>query len=141
MEQVPVTELTDPQLADEFAETRLRMMAWKPNVNPDTLRFSQLSAELLTRQTGKDSEETPIVEGEKWKVPISAMENKTTITDPAGVYKIVRRLGVDKVIDVYSITLGNIRKILTQKQQAKLLKTERTGPREIREPVLKEARP
>lgn len=140
MDPTPAKELSDAQLADEFAETRLRMMAWRPNVNPDAQRFTELSTELLARQIGKPADQQILVEGEKWKVPITPQEQKTTITDRMAVYRVIRKLGVETVVETYTITLAAIRKLLTQKQQAKLLKTERTGNREIREPVLKEAR-
>ncbi len=137
----PVQELTEAQLADEYAETRLRMMAWRPEVNPDAQRFGDLGDELLRRQEDKPADQQIIVDGAVYRVPISPRENRTSIVDPLAVYRIVRREGVGAVLRAYTITLAKIRKVLSEAQQEKCLKTERTGPREIREPVLKGIRP
>ena len=136
--ETPVKDLTESQLADEYAETRLHMMAWRPNVNPHAQRFSQLATELLARQSEQPAENRIQVQGEKFIVPISPQENKTTITDPAAVYRIIRRKGNDILLAAYKVTLASVRKLLTPAQQEKFLATERTGPREIGEPVMRQ---
>lgn len=140
-EAVPVQSLTDAQLADEYAEVRLRMMAWKPNVNPNAQRFGELATELVARQAGKPAAEQIIVEGERYIVPISPRENKRTVTKPVALYRRLKKLGEKKFLALYKITLGAIDKAIPDaKERARYVKEERTGPREIREPVLREAR-
>ena len=115
------------------------MMAWKPNVNPDAERFDELRGKLLTR-VAEEPAEVPIqIHGKAFIVPISRCENKSTISDPLALYKKLRRLGVEKLLELYTITLTKARKVLTEKEQAKFITTERTGPREIGEPVRKDA--
>ena len=133
----PAKSLTDAQLADEFAETRLRMMAWKPALNPDAQRYSELSDELLARQADEPAEKRILIEGEKFVVPISPQENSSTITDVGAVYRVIRRKGNDILLGAYSITLAKARKLLSDQQQQKWITTERTGAREIGEPVWK----
>ncbi|MGA3015962.1 MAG: hypothetical protein ABSF62_02500 [Bryobacteraceae bacterium] len=130
--------MTDSQLADEYAETRLRVMARRPNVNPDDQRLFQLATELLSRQADQPAEDRLQVQGDKFIVPISPQENKTSIVDPGAVYRIIRRKGNDILLAAYTITLAKVRKLLTEAQLDEYLLTERTGPREIGEPVLKQ---
>jgi hypothetical protein len=136
---VPAKELPLSDLADEFAETRLRMMAWKPNVNPDFQRFQELSAELLARHAKEPAEKRIQVQGIRYIVPISPQENKRTITKPFALYRLLKKKGEKKLLQWYKITLGAIDKAIPdEKERAKYLKQERTGAREIGEPVLKE---
>jgi hypothetical protein len=138
--ETPVKDLTAAQLADEYAEVRLRMMAWKPNVNTHAQRFAQLVTELLSRQAEEPADKLIQVQGDRYIVPISPQENRSKITDAVAVYRAVRRLGLKQFLEAYTITLTAARKLLTSKQQEKWIETARTGPREIREPVLREAR-
>jgi hypothetical protein len=116
-------------------------MAWQPNVNPDAQRFEWLRAELLARQIGKAAATQIQVVGDKYIVPISAQENSSTITDAAAVYRSIRVRGLETLLEAYTITLARARKLLSAAQQTKWIKTERTGPREIGEPVLRSAGP
>jgi hypothetical protein len=136
---VPVKALTFAALADEYAEVRLRMMAWRPNVNPDAQRFGELAEELLARQLDEPAEKQIQVQGERFIVPISAQHNKSSIIDELGLYKRIRRLvGVEELVKLYKVTLSNARKVLSKTDQAKFIREERTGRREIGEPVVKE---
>lgn len=138
LETPSVKDLTLAQLADEYAEVRLRMMAWKPNVNPDAQRFGELAEELLSRHVDEAAEKQIQVQGERFVVPISPRQNKSSIVDRLALYKRIRRLvGVEKMVEYYSITLTAARKLLSKTEQAKYIREERTGRREIGEPVMK----
>ena len=139
---IPVNELSDAQLADEFGDVRLRFMAWRPEVNPDAQRYYDLSTQLLARQEGKPAAEQLLVEGLKWAVPISACEKKRTITKPVALFRRLKKLSEKRFLALYKITLGAIDKAIPDpKERARYVSEERTGPREIREPALREARP
>jgi hypothetical protein len=131
-----VKKLSTADLADEYSEVRLRMMGWKPNVNPHAERFGELDAELLRRAERYPPHYTLQVPGNKFIVPISAQENRTTIVDPAAVYRCVRVRGLNVLLAHYKITLASIRKLFTEEKQLQFLSTARTGPRTIGEPVL-----
>jgi hypothetical protein len=136
----PVNELTLPELADEYAIVRQRMMAWKPNVNPDAQRFSALANELLERHAKRPAEERIIVEGEAYKIPISPREVKRTIIKPVALWRYLKKRGERKILAWYKITLGALDKAIPdEEERAKYVKEERTGSREIGEPVMKQA--
>lgn len=138
--EIPTAELTDSQLADEYSEFRARMMAWKPNVNPDAQRFSQLGTELLKRQEKEPAEKQIQVQGERYIVPISARERKRTIVAPIGLYRKLKKLGEKKIVALYKITLAAIDKAIPdEKERGRYVHEDRTGSREIGEPVLKDA--
>lgn len=134
----PVSELSLSELADEYSEVRQRVMAWRPNVNPNAQRFSDLAAELLKRHADDPSDQQIVVEGGRFRVPISARENDSKIIDPKALYNRLKRFGMETIIGSYSITLTNVRKLLPKAEHAKYISTERTGNRTIGEPVLKE---
>ena len=139
MKPKAATELSTPELADEYATVRALMMAWKPNVNPHAQRFAELGAELLERCKEEPAEKLLQVQGNKYVVPISAQENVSKIVDKLALYKRIRRLGIETVAETYSITLANVRKLLSKSELQKYILTERSGPRTIGEPVAIEA--
>lgn len=114
------------------------MMAWRPNVNPDAQRFSELAAELVRRQQNQPPEKQIQVAGDRFIIPVSPCQNESKIIDRVALYKRLRRLGIEELAQIYTITLTNARKILSPKELPKFIATERTGPRTIGEPVLKE---
>lgn len=130
------------KLVDEYQQVRERCMAWKPNVNPDAARYQELQAAMLELCAAEAPDQAVVLEGNLYDLPISMRENRREIKDRHMLWRRIKRLlgGTDKkMAGVYKITLGQIDKILPSDEHEKFLIQERTGPREIQEPVKRQA--
>jgi len=126
-----------PELIDEFADMRAKMRAWKPDVNPHAQRFGAVKQQILDCYEGADPEQTYLAEGIVYKLPISACELRRKIKD---LYKVFLRLKSKRFVSLCSFTLGALEKAIPKDKLAQYIHEERTGPREIGEPVAKEAK-
>lgn len=134
----PASSLSDSQLADEFGIARLAWRRWQPPANPWDQRYRELAGELLARQENKPADLAILVDGKQFSVPISAQENRSKFVRPVELFNTLRRkLTTAELVEYYRITLADARKLLSPEQQKKHIKTERTGGREIGEPILK----
>ena len=126
--------LLDPALVDEYAEVRQRVLAWKPNVNPDAKRYAELHEQILAAAAPKPAEEGVVLEGKLWRVPVSPQENESTIKSIPALQK---RLGLKWFLENAKITLAAVRKAIPKEKLGLYILTERTGAREVQEPVRK----
>jgi hypothetical protein len=126
--------LTREQLIDQYVEDRAYARSRKPDVDPILKRYQETHALLLTFCEGKPAGEAIVLEGHKYKVPISAQENQSTINLPGAVKKLG---GLKWLLINCKVTLKAVRSAMDEKTAERFITTERTGPREIGEPSLK----
>jgi len=122
----------DPLLVDEYVEVRAKVLAWKPNVNPDAARYAELHAKMLEAATKARADQAVVLEGKLWKLPITHQEQQSTIISIPALQK---KLGLKWLLENCSVTLAKVRKAIPRNKLADYILTERTGNREVQEPV------
>jgi hypothetical protein len=124
------------KLVDEYAEARLKVMAWKPEANPHAARFEELNSLILTWFENEKADEAILARGNRYTVPVAAREKKRTILRIPQLFK---RLGSKWVAENVRPTLKAIEKALSPEEMKKFVLEERTGPRSLGEPVVHSA--
>ncbi len=126
-------------LIDEFVEVRAKYKAWAPAVNPHLLRFQVLSATLLQIANRQDAAAAPILDGVKYKVPVTACERVRSFID---LPRLVKKLGGLKwLLANVKPTLAAVDKAIPDlAERSKYISETRSGGRTIGEPVLRDAR-
>lgn len=123
----------DKKLVDEYVDVRSRSNAFKPNVNPHLKRLGELEELLLKACDNQPAADRIVLKGNLYLVPVSPRHNESEIKSVAAVHQ---RLGLDWLLANCKITLGAVKKAITDKaERAKFIATTQTGDREIQEPV------
>jgi hypothetical protein len=136
--QVEVISLPkpDPGLIDEYAELREKMKAWRPNVNPHAARYAEVGALILKCYEAYPASEPVVAEGLRYRLPITARRLERKIIDLAGFFK---KIGREKYLEICKPTLGAIEKEVPKEKIGLYIAGSETGPRQIGEPVAREA--
>jgi hypothetical protein len=130
----PLTSQQKAVLIDEYVECRERVKAWKPNVNPHAQRYLELQSLILAWYEKSPAEKSAVAEGNSYRLPISARENKRTVVNLAGL---VRKLKLSWLLENCKVTLKAIEKAVPKEKLPLYIHEELAGPREIGEPVRK----
>lgn len=133
---VPPLPKPDPALIDEYSDLREKMKAWRPNVNPHAARFAEVSALILAAYETWPAKEPIVAEGLRFKLPITARRLERKIIDLAGFF---RKIGRERYLEICEPTLGAIKKEIPKEKIGLYVEGKETGPRQIGEPVQKEA--
>ncbi len=129
-----VATLTAEQkrLVDEYVEVREKWKSWQPPVNPHAARFAELKVRILGWFEKEPADVAFIAEGKSFKLPISARERKRTLKNlPA----LLRKLGQKWIAENCMPTLGAVEKAIPAEKLSLYIDEERSGPRNIGEPV------
>jgi hypothetical protein len=133
---VPPLPKPEPALVDEYAGLREKMKAWKPSVNPHAARFAELGALILKCYEEYPAAEPTVAEGFRYRLPITARRFERKIIDLAGFLK---KVGRQKFLSMCNVTLGAVEKEIPEGKRALYISTKQSGPRQIGEPVTREA--
>lgn len=128
----PVFADPPPELVDEWANLRAKNLAFQPNVNPHAKPLADKTAELLIFYEDRPGDQSYIAIGKEYKVPVS---QRHRVRWPIELYKLFKRLGGKKYVAIAQPTLGDIEKALPEKLHPQFIHEERTGRRELQEPV------
>ncbi|HLJ77864.1 MAG TPA: hypothetical protein VKT75_10660, partial [Acidobacteriaceae bacterium] len=131
VQNLPLTS-EQRKLVDEYVQVRTQYRAWKPDVNPHTARFIELQQVLAGLGEVLNPEDSGILTGNKFVVPVSARERRRTIVR---IPQLFRKLGGKWVAENCKPPLAALEKSLSEKDLAKFVEESRTGPRNLGEPV------
>ncbi len=118
---------------DEFGDLATEIKRLKAQLKPKTERFDKLDQQIQSWFEKHPAEESTTVEGKRYLVKVSPRENRTEIL---GIAKVYRALGVKAFLAACKISLKAIAKATDEATFARLVKTERIGPRNL-DPIAK----
>lgn len=118
--EVPLSELSDEQLADVYGTLQDEVKAVE--MNPVLTRFNEVTKELDSRTAQLDGSETAEWVGDHWTVSIgAATKAPPEITD---MQKAANLMGAEAFWKCCKITLADLKKYLNPEQLAQVTKTD-----------------
>lgn len=136
-----MAKLTKQQLSlliDECGDLRRKADLWQPNVNPHLQRLAEVEAQLLALQADADPEQPIVLEGARWKIPISACRKQAKLI-ASRLPVLFKRLGQEWVLENCAPTLAAVRSAIPKDQHKSFIQETRGTVRTLGNPVLKEA--
>ncbi len=116
-------------IVDEYGELDRKIQEFKPT----TKRYEELKKTIQGWYADLPAEQSSVAEGKLYTVQVGARENRRKITNMLKVYRLI---GMQKFLELCSISLEAIEKVIAPSRLEGIISSERTGPRTLR-PVAK----
>jgi hypothetical protein len=120
------------KLIDEYAETRAKVAAWKPAVNPHAARLAALVVEITKLTDREPADEEVLLAGYHFSVPVGMKRIKRTIVR---LKQLFRRLGSEWVEEHCQPNLGDLDKALAPEERSEFVEESRELSRIIGVPL------
>jgi hypothetical protein len=135
-----MAKLTKAQLTlliDEYGDLKQQADLWQPSVNPHLQRLAEVEAQLLALQAEADPEQPIVLDGARWKVPISTCRKQAKLI-ASRLPVLFKRLGQAWVLENCAPTLAAVKAALPKDQHKSFIAESRGTVRTVGNPVLKE---
>lgn len=114
-----------PEIVDEFGRLANKLDAMKPLV----ARYEQLRAQIAAWYAESDPEGSYSDDGAEFSVQVGPRALRRSIADMAGI---LERIGERQFLELCTLSLEKLDTVLLPKDQARLVLTDRVGPRVVK---------